>query len=47
MNNEKDLVLFADEDGTEYTMEIIDYFEYDNEEFAMLVEVDHEDECCT
>ncbi|SRR5690606_24750372 len=47
MDNEKNFVLFADEDGSEYPMEIIDFFEYDGEEFAMLMEADdeHDDEC--
>lgn len=47
MDNEKDLVLFVDEDGSEYRMEIMDYFEYDGEEFAMLTEIDeeHDKEC--
>ncbi|HHW70187.1 MAG TPA: DUF1292 domain-containing protein [Clostridiales bacterium] len=47
MDNEKNIVLFTDEDGSEYPMEIIDLFEYDGEEFAMLMEADYEcnDEC--
>lgn len=50
VDNERDLVLFVDENESEYTMEIMDYFEYDGEEFAMLFEVDdehnkHDEEC--
>ena len=49
MENEKDLILFVDEDGAEYEMEIVDYFEYDGEEFAMLIEAnddhEHDGEC--
>ena len=49
MDNEREIVVFKDEDGTEYEMEIVEYFEYDNEDYAMLIEANtehvHTDEC--
>src|SRR5690554_5399498 len=45
---ERDILVFTDNDGQEINMEILDYFEYDEEEYAMLVEVEeheHDDEC--
>jgi len=48
MDDERDLLVFTDEDGNEIEMEVIDYFEYEGEEYAMLTEAcydDHDDEC--
>jgi len=46
-NPEKDLVVFEDDDGNEYTFEPLDYFFYNGEEYALLTEItdgDEEDE---
>ncbi|NMA95205.1 MAG: DUF1292 domain-containing protein [Clostridiales bacterium] len=49
MDNEREIVIFKDEDGSEYEMEIVEYFEYDNEDYAMLIEADtnheHTEDC--
>lgn len=35
---EKDIVVFVDEDDNEIEMEVLDYFYYNGEEFAVLTE---------
>jgi len=40
MNEELDLVTFADEDGNEITMEVLDYFFYEGQEYALLAEAE-------
>ena len=54
MDEELDLVTFSDEDGNEFTMEVLDYFFYEGKEYALLAEVeddcdcdacDHDDDC--
>ncbi|MGI6536813.1 MAG: hypothetical protein ACOX22_00325 [Caldicoprobacterales bacterium] len=52
---ERDILVFTDEDGEEIELEILDYFEYDGEEYVMLIEPEdegshehvheHNDEC--
>ncbi len=37
---ERDILVFSDEDGQEIQLEILDYFEYDDEEYVMLAEAD-------
>ena len=44
MEGELDLVTFTDEDGNEFTMEVLDYFFYEGKEYALLAEVE-EDDC--
>lgn len=55
MDDERDLLVFTDENGEEIQMEVLDYFEYEGQEYAILVEaedccgLDHEhehDDCC-
>lgn len=53
MEDERDLLVFTDDDGNEIQMEVVDYFDYEDEEYAMLVEAaahDHEHDedgaCC-
>ena len=43
MEEERDLISFADEEGNEFTLEVIDYFDYEEQEYAVLV--DPEDDC--
>ncbi|HHU49667.1 MAG: DUF1292 domain-containing protein [Caldicoprobacterales bacterium] len=38
--DERDILVFADENGQEIQMEILDYFEYDGELYAMLIEAE-------
>ena len=45
MDEELDLVTFSDEDGNEFTMEVLDYFFYEGKEYALLAEVEDECEC--
>ena len=44
-NNELDLVVFQDDEGNEITMEVLDYFFYEGEEYALLAEADDEASC--
>lgn len=46
-NNELDLVVFQDDQGNEITMEVIDYFFYEGDEYAMLTDYDENDNCAT
>ena len=40
MDIEKDLVVFEDDKGNEITMEVLDYFFYEGQEYAMLTDYD-------
>lgn len=40
MDDELDLVVFEDDEGNEITMEVLDYFFYEGEEYALLAEVE-------
>lgn len=39
MDNELDLVVFEDDEGNEVTMEVLDYFFYEGQEYALLADV--------
>ena len=39
MENEKDLVVFEDDNGNELTMEVLDYLFYEGKEYALLAEL--------
>lgn len=39
MENEKDLVVFEDDNGNEITMEVLDYLFYEGQEYALLAEL--------
>ncbi len=39
MEEERDLVTFTDDDGNEFTLDVIDYFEYEDEEYAVLMDL--------
>lgn len=49
MEEERDLVVFSDDEGNEKTMEVLDYFFYEGQEYAVLTEADEcgcgDDEC--
>ena len=45
MDEERDLVVFEDDEGNEITMEVLDYFFYEGKEYALLAEVDEDDGC--
>ena len=38
MDDERDLVVFEDDAGNELTMEVLDYFFYEGNEYALLTE---------
>ena len=44
MDEELDLVVFEDDEGNELTMQVLDYFYYEGEEYALLTDVD--DDAC-
>ncbi|MBR4236743.1 MAG: DUF1292 domain-containing protein [Clostridia bacterium] len=43
-NTEADLVYFKDEGGNEIVMEVLDYFFYEGEEYATLIDYDPEND---
>jgi hypothetical protein len=44
MTEERDVVVFTDDDGKDFEMEVLDYFFYNGQEYAVLTEVcDHDD----
>ena len=43
-NIEKDLVVFEDDNGNQITMEVLDYLFYEGKEYAVLAEMDENDE---
>ena len=45
-NQELDLITFVNENDEEVTMEVLDYFFYEGEEFAILTEYEECDEDC-
>lgn len=48
MEEERDVVVFSDDDGNEFELDVIDYFEYEGQEYAVLMnleELDEEVEC--
>ena len=40
MEDERDLVTFTDEEGNEFDLEVIDYFEHKGKEYAVLVDAE-------
>ena len=38
MEEERDLVVFSDDEGNEFELEIVDYFDYEGQEYAVLVD---------
>lgn len=42
MEDELDLVVFEDDEGNELTMEVLDYFFYEGQEYALLAELQEE-----
>lgn len=46
MEQEQDLVVIMDDEGKELTMEVLDYFFYEGQEYAVLVEYEEHDCAC-
>lgn len=44
MEEERDFVVFTDEDGTEFELDVIDYFEHEGQQYAVLTEFPEENE---
>lgn len=42
---ERDFVTFTDDDGNEFELDVIDYFEYEDEEYAVLMDLSDEHDC--
>ena len=38
MEEQRDLVVFSDDEGNEFELEIVDYFDYEGQEYAVLVD---------
>ena len=48
MEEERDVVVFADDEGNEFELDVIDYFEHDGQEYAVLMdlsELSDEEDC--
>ena len=45
MEEERDFVVFSDDDGNEFELDVIDYFEHDGQEYAVLMDLAALDEC--
>lgn len=45
MEEERDVVVFADDDGNEFELDVIDYFDYEGQEYAVLMDLSDLDEC--
>lgn len=44
MDEERDIVVFQDDDGNELTMEVLDYLAYEGKEYALLTELVEDEE---
>ena len=44
MDEERDLVVFEDDDGNELAMEVIDYLYYEGKEYALITEYREDEE---
>lgn len=44
MEEERDLVVFSDDEGNEFELEVVDYFEHEGQEYAVLVDPGSYDE---
>lgn len=44
MDEERDLVVFEDDEGNELTMEVLDYLAYEGKEYALLTEYVEDDD---
>ncbi len=46
MQEDRDIVLFSDDDGNDIELEVIDYFFHNGQEYAVLTDSDDEDADC-
>ena len=45
MEEERDFVVFTDDDGNDFELDVIDYFDYKGEEYAVLIDANQECDC--
>lgn len=45
MEEQKDLVVFSDDEDNEFELEIVDYFDYEGQEYAVLIDPESGCEC--
>jgi uncharacterized protein YrzB (UPF0473 family) len=45
MEEQRDLVVFSDDEGNEFELEIVDYFDHEGQEYAVLVDSESGCEC--
>lgn len=45
MNEERDFVTFTDDDGNDFELDVIEYFEHNGKEYAVLIDADAECGC--
>ncbi len=46
MSEERDIVVFTDDQGAEFELEVLDYFFYNGVEYAVLTDAQDECDCC-
>ena len=46
MQDERDIVVFTDDEGNDFELEVMDYFFYNGQEYAVLSDADAEGEAC-
>ena len=45
MEEERDMVTFSDDDGDEFELEVIDYFDFEEQEYAVLLDPEEDCDC--
>lgn len=45
MDEERDVVVFVDDDGNEFELDVIDYFEHEDQEYAVLMDLSALSDC--
>ena len=45
MEDLRDLVTFSDDEGNEFELEVVDYFDYEDQEYAVLIDPETECDC--
>ena len=45
MEEERDFVVFTDDDGNDFELDVIDYFDYEGKEYAVLIDSSEECDC--
>jgi len=45
LDEERDVVVFVDDDGNEFELDVIDYFEHEDQEYAVLMDLSELTDC--